>query len=186
VHRARDLRPGIALGADLIAGFPTETEALFRETLDFVTAAELPFLHVFPYSQRPGTPAARMPAVPVALRRERAARLRAAGRDLSSQFFARQLGRSVSVLTESGDAGHTEHFAPVRLDARAEPARLVAGIVTRATAEGLMVRIAGGTRAVETRGEEGERRNARAIRSVSPTSGALRRHLPLHGRDTEI
>ena len=74
------LRPGIAIGADLIAGFPTETEALFRETLDFVAEAELPFLHVFPYSERPGTPAARMPAVPVAVRRERAARLREAGR----------------------------------------------------------------------------------------------------------
>ena len=73
---ARALRPGIAIGADLIAGFPTETEALFRETLDFVAEAELPFLHVFPYSERPGTPAARMPAVPVPLRRERAARLR--------------------------------------------------------------------------------------------------------------
>ena len=76
VARARSLRPGIAIGADLIAGFPTETEVLFRETLDFVAEAELPFLHVFPYSERPGTPAARMPAVPVAVRRERAARLR--------------------------------------------------------------------------------------------------------------
>ena len=79
IARARALRPGIAIGADLIAGFPTETEALFRETLDFVAEAELPFLHVFPYSERPGTPAARMPAVPVPLRRERAARLREAG-----------------------------------------------------------------------------------------------------------
>ena len=64
IERARALRPGIAIGADLIAGFPTETEAMFAETLQFVTEAELPFLHVFPYSERPGTPAARMPAVP--------------------------------------------------------------------------------------------------------------------------
>lgn len=183
LERARDLRPGIALGADLIAGFPTETEALFRETLDFVAAAELPFLHVFPYSERPGTPAARMPAVPVALRRERAARLRAAGRDVSARFFTGMIGRSVSVLTESGDAGHTEHFAPVKLDARAEPARLVEGFVTQATADGLVVRIARDTGAVETRGVEGGGRNARAIQAVGATSGAARRHLPLRGRD---
>ncbi|HEX5327430.1 MAG TPA: tRNA (N(6)-L-threonylcarbamoyladenosine(37)-C(2))-methylthiotransferase MtaB, partial [Acetobacteraceae bacterium] len=80
IARARALRPGIAIGADLIAGFPTETGALFNETLAFVTAAELPFLHVFPYSERPGTPAARMPTVPMSLRRERAAQLRAVGR----------------------------------------------------------------------------------------------------------
>ena len=181
VERARDLRPGIALGTDLIAGFPTETEALFRETLDFVTAAELPFLHVFPYSERPGTPAARMPGVPVALRRERAARLRTAGRDVSARFFATQVGRSVSVLTESGDTGHTEHFAPVRLDAPAEPARLVQGFVTRATADGMVVHIARSAGAVTRPSVEGERRNAR---TVGATPGALRRHLPLRGRDT--
>ena len=84
IARARTLRPGIAIGADLIAGFPTETEALFRETLDFVIEPELPFLHVFPYSERPGTPAARMPAVPVAVRRERAARLREAGQAMAA------------------------------------------------------------------------------------------------------
>src|SRR5580698_4734578 len=79
IERARALRPGIALGADLIAGFPTETDALFQETLDFVRANALPFLHVFPYSERPGTPAARMPSVSRPLRKERAARLRQAG-----------------------------------------------------------------------------------------------------------
>ena len=71
------LRPGIAIGADLIAGFLIYTDALFAETLDFVTEAALPFLHVFPYSERPDTPAARMPAVPKPVRAERAARLRA-------------------------------------------------------------------------------------------------------------
>ena len=69
IERARAARPGIAIGADLIAGFPTETDALFQETLDFVTSHALPFLHVFPYSERPGTPAARMPAVPKPVRR---------------------------------------------------------------------------------------------------------------------
>ncbi len=136
IARARTLRPGIAIGADLIAGFPTETESLFRETLDFVAEAEVPFLHVFPYSERPGTPAARMPSVPVAVRRERAARLREAGREGAQRFLTTQLGQTVSLLTESADAGHSEHFAAVRLTTAASPGRLMAarvvGIADRA------------------------------------------------------
>jgi threonylcarbamoyladenosine tRNA methylthiotransferase MtaB len=129
IARARALRPGIAIGADLIAGFPTETETLFQETLDFVTSNALPFLHVFPYSERPGTPAARMPAVPKPLRKERAARLREAGEAAAQTFFAGQQGNLVSILTESGQTGHTEHFAPVRLLADAAPGTLLSGRV---------------------------------------------------------
>ena len=125
IVRARALRPGIAIGADLIAGFPTETEMLFRETLDFVTEAELPFLHVFPYSERPGTPAARMPAVPAPARRERAARLRAAGKIALDAFLDTQVGRTVSLLTETESSGHSEHFAQVRLNAAAIPGQLL-------------------------------------------------------------
>ncbi len=124
--RARDLRPGIALGADLIAGFPTETDALFSETLALVDEAGLQFLHVFPYSERPGTPAARMPSVPRAERRERAARLRDAGRASTRRFLAGQVGQAISVLAETGDTGHSEHFAPVRLAATATPGTLFA------------------------------------------------------------
>jgi threonylcarbamoyladenosine tRNA methylthiotransferase MtaB len=138
IERARALRPGIAIGADLIAGFPTETEALFAETLQFVNEAELPFLHVFPYSERPGTPAARMPAVPHRLRRERAARLREAGRDAARRFFAAQVGRTVSLLTETADGGHSEHFAPVRLATPAEPGRLLSVRVAAATDDALL------------------------------------------------
>ena len=115
VARARALRPGIAFGADLIAGFPTETDALFAETLDFVGEAGLAYLHVFPYSERPGTPAARMPAVPVLVRRARAATLRAAAGRGAAAFHAAQLGRIVLVLMETETAGHSEHFSPVRL-----------------------------------------------------------------------
>ncbi len=115
VARARALRPGIAFGADLIAGFPTETEALFEETLAFVEEAGLQFLHVFPYSERPGTPAARMPPVAKPVRRERAARLREAGQRATRRFCEAQIGRTMSVLAESEEAGHSEHFAPVRL-----------------------------------------------------------------------
>jgi threonylcarbamoyladenosine tRNA methylthiotransferase MtaB len=142
IGRARALRPGIAIGADLIAGFPTETEALFAETLQFVTEAELPFLHVFPYSERPGTPAARMPAVPHRLRRERAARLREAGRGAAHRFFAAQLGRTVSLLTETADGGHSEHFAPVRLVAPVEPGTLLSARVVGMTVDALLAEAA--------------------------------------------
>ena len=115
IRRARDLRPGIAIGADLIAGFPTETDAHFSATLDLVEAEGIPFVHVFPYSERPGTPAARMPAVAKPVRRARAARLRAAGVAAAQKFFASQLGHQIAVLAETDEGGHSEHFAPVRI-----------------------------------------------------------------------
>ena len=136
IARARALRPGIAIGADLIAGFPTETESLFAETLALVEEAEIPFLHVFPYSERPGTPAARMPAVPPALRRERAARLRAAGRTNAQHFFAAQVGRFASVLAETAAGGHSEHFVPVQVTAT--PGALLRVRVTAANDDGLL------------------------------------------------
>ena len=125
IARARSLRPGIAIGADLIAGFPTEDEALFSESLNFVRNTEIAFLHVFPYSERPGTPAARMPAVPVPLRKERAARLREAGRMNAAAFHADQIGRTIALLTETDSAGHSEHFVSVRLTVPTIPARLL-------------------------------------------------------------
>ncbi|MEO8715754.1 MAG: tRNA (N(6)-L-threonylcarbamoyladenosine(37)-C(2))-methylthiotransferase MtaB [Acetobacteraceae bacterium] len=140
IARARALRPGIAIGADLIAGFPTESDALFAETLEFVTAAELPFLHVFPYSERPGTPAARMPAVAKPMRRERAARLREAGRAAGARFFASQVGRTVSLLTEADGSGHSEHFAPVRLAEPASAGRLLTARVIAANNDGLLAK----------------------------------------------
>ena len=142
VARARDLRPGIAFGADLIAGFPTETDALFDETLAFVAAAGLQFLHVFPYSERPGTPAARMPAVPVPVRRERAAMLRQAGRAAEQRFYASQLGGAASVLSELDDTGHSEHFAPVRLARPAPPGTLLAARITGFNEAGLLAEVA--------------------------------------------
>ena len=128
----------MAFGADLIAGFPTETESLFAETLDFVAAAGLHFLHVFPYSERPGTPAARMPSVPKPVRRERAARLREVGRVAARRFYGAQLGWKVSVLTEGGDRGHSQHFAPVRLLRSVAPGRIVQAHVLSANDDGLL------------------------------------------------
>jgi threonylcarbamoyladenosine tRNA methylthiotransferase MtaB len=142
VRRARDLRPGIALGADLIAGFPTETDALFEETLRFVREASLPYLHVFPYSERPGTPAARMPSVPKHVRKERAAALREAGASEAGRYFAGQVGQVVSLLTEADQSGHSEHFAPVRLARSLGSGRLLRARVTGARPDGLVAEAA--------------------------------------------
>ena len=135
IARARTLRPGIGIGADLIAGFPTETDALFAETLAMVEEAAIPFLHVFPYSERPGTPASRMPPVEKSVRKERAGQLRAASARAAEHFYAGLLGTEVAVLSETGTGGHTEHFAPVRLVA--EPGALVRARVVAADAAGI-------------------------------------------------
>mgnify|MGYP001805911240 CR=1 FL=1 len=111
--RARAVRPDVTLGADLIAGFPTEDEAQFAATLALVAEAELTWLHVFPYSPRPGTPAARMPAVPTALRRERAARLRQAGESAVAAHGAAMQGRVLPVLMETPERGRSEFYAEV-------------------------------------------------------------------------
>ena len=104
--RLRTLRPGIALGADLIAGFPTESQAMFENTLALVEECGLAFLHVFPYSAREGTPAARMPQLPVAERRARARRLREAGAAALTRFLESRVGTASDVLVEQG--AHTE------------------------------------------------------------------------------
>ncbi len=114
--RARTLRPGIALGADLIAGFPTETEAMFERSLALIEDCGLAFLHVFPYSARAGTPAARMPQLPMALRRERARRLRVEGAAAEARFLDRQQGRLEQVLIERPGRGHGESFAEVETE----------------------------------------------------------------------
>jgi threonylcarbamoyladenosine tRNA methylthiotransferase MtaB len=137
--RARALRPGIALGADLIAGFPTETDAMFRNTLDMIDEGGLTWLHIFPYSARKGTPAARMPQFPMELRRARAAELRAAGERQVAAFLAGQVGQEIAVLIEQPGQGRGEHYAPVRLDGDAPVGSVVRGRVYGATANSLLV-----------------------------------------------
>jgi threonylcarbamoyladenosine tRNA methylthiotransferase MtaB len=114
--RLRTLRPEVAFGADLIAGFPTETTNMFANTLALVEEAGLTYLHVFPYSARQGTPAARMPQVAGAVRKDRAARLRAAGEDALGRFLANRVGRVEQVLVERGGMGRTEAFAPFHIE----------------------------------------------------------------------
>jgi threonylcarbamoyladenosine tRNA methylthiotransferase MtaB len=113
--QVRRLRPDIALGADIIAGFPTETEDMFARTLDLIEECGLSFLHVFPYSPRPGTPAARMPQVQGGVIKERARRLRAAGEAALQRRLAAEIGATREVLIESDRQGRTEHYLPVAI-----------------------------------------------------------------------
>ncbi|MFC6636035.1 tRNA (N(6)-L-threonylcarbamoyladenosine(37)-C(2))-methylthiotransferase MtaB [Sulfitobacter sp. JBTF-M27] len=109
-HEARQLRPEMTFGADIIAGFPTETEEMFENSLKLVTDCDLTWLHVFPYSARPGTPAARMPAVNGRYIKERASLLRAAGEAQVSKHLAAQLGKEHRILMENPTMGRTEQF----------------------------------------------------------------------------
>lgn len=113
--QVRRLRPDIALGADIIAGFPTETEEMFSRSLDLVAECGLTFLHVFPYSPRPGTPAARMPQVAGPAIKERAKRLRAAGEAALRRRLQAEIGATRDVLIESEAQGRTEHYLPVAI-----------------------------------------------------------------------
>lgn len=117
IDRLRQSRPDLALGADIIAGFPTESDAMHATTLANIAAWEIPFLHIFPYSPRPGTPAARMPQVAGETRRQRAADLRAVGDRIRERFFSNQIGHVVSVLVERPGFGHADNYAPVNLQA---------------------------------------------------------------------
>ncbi len=116
--RVRELRSDMVFGADIIAGFPTETEEMFAGSLDLVDECGLTFLHVFPFSPRPGTPAARMPQVPAHIIKDRARRLREKGAAALARHLAGEVGRRRRVLIESHALGRTEQFTQVRLDTR--------------------------------------------------------------------
>jgi len=124
-RNVRRLRPDVAFGADIIAGFPTETEDMFARSLDLVAECELVHLHVFPFSLRPGTPAARMPQVDRAVVKDRARRLRQRGEEALSAHLQSQVGLRRRVLTESPVAGHTEQFSKVRFAAPVAPGRIL-------------------------------------------------------------
>ncbi|MDX1736691.1 MAG: tRNA (N(6)-L-threonylcarbamoyladenosine(37)-C(2))-methylthiotransferase MtaB [Alphaproteobacteria bacterium] len=114
--KLREIRPDIVFGADLIAGFPTETDEMFENSLKSVEDCDLIYLHVFPYSERPGTPAARIPnQVPKHIRKERAQRLREAGKARETAFLESCVGKTYSVLFERDGVGRTEQFACVKL-----------------------------------------------------------------------
>ncbi|MDA0963082.1 MAG: tRNA (N(6)-L-threonylcarbamoyladenosine(37)-C(2))-methylthiotransferase MtaB [Proteobacteria bacterium] len=129
-EEARRLRPDMTFGADIIAGFPTESEEAFANSLKLVEDCGLTWLHVFPYSPRPGTPAARMPQVEGRAIKDRAARLRAAGDAAVARHLGEQLGRTHKVLMESPVMGRTEQFTEVTFaDAQPEGQIVTARIV---------------------------------------------------------
>ena len=132
VRRAREARPDAVFGADLIAGFPTETDAMFENTITAVGDLNFAHLHVFPYSPRPGTPAAAMPEVPGPVRKARAARLRAIGDEGLKRFLTGRAGTMAQVLVEKGRQGLSQHFALVKLDFDAEPGAIVEAQITAA------------------------------------------------------
>ena len=128
-EEARRLRPDIIFGADIIAGFPTETEAMFENSLKLVTECDLTFLHVFPFSPRKGTPAARMPQVKGPAIRERAARLRGAGDAALARHLASQTGRTHRILTEGPRMGRTEQFTEVAFTTDQPEGRIVTAAI---------------------------------------------------------
>ncbi|MDX3806891.1 tRNA (N(6)-L-threonylcarbamoyladenosine(37)-C(2))-methylthiotransferase MtaB [Bosea thiooxidans] len=121
----RALRPDIVFGADLIAGFPTEDEAMFARSLSLIGACGLSYVHVFPYSARPQTPAARMPQLPGDIVTERAARLRAAAATAQQRHLDERMGRRLTVLTERGNTGRAEDFTLIRFASEVEAGRIV-------------------------------------------------------------
>jgi len=129
IEDVRRLRPDVSFGADMIAGFPTETDAMFDNAASMAREAGIAFLHVFPYSPRPGTPAARMPQLDRALVKERAARLRAVGTDLHNAHLDAMVGSEQMLLVENNGLAHTENFTLVGA-ARLKPRDLVPVVIT--------------------------------------------------------
>ena len=127
---ARKLRPDMTFGADIIADFPTETDAMFANSLALVADCDLTWLHVFPYSPRPGTPAAKMPAVNGKLIKERAAKLRAAGATQVDLHLAAQTGKTHKILMENARMGRTEQFTEVLFDRDQPESQIVQARIT--------------------------------------------------------
>jgi threonylcarbamoyladenosine tRNA methylthiotransferase MtaB len=137
VAKLRALRADMVFGADIIAGFPTETDAMFENTLRIVSEADLSYLHVFPYSPRQGTPAARMPQVSKRVARERAARLRTEADKQFAKLCTSRIGQTENVLIERDGMGRSEQFVPVAVPG-AQPGELLAVQVTGMTSDGLL------------------------------------------------
>jgi threonylcarbamoyladenosine tRNA methylthiotransferase MtaB len=137
VEKLRSLRPEIVFGADLIAGFPTETDEMFENSLSFIAEANLTYIHAFPYSPRPGTPAARMPQVDKAVARARARRLRALGNQQIEKLAQSRIGMVEHVLVEKDGIGRQEQFLPVAVPGQSAGA-LIAVHITGTNADGLV------------------------------------------------
>ncbi|EUK17614.1 tRNA (N(6)-L-threonylcarbamoyladenosine(37)-C(2))-methylthiotransferase MtaB [Commensalibacter papalotli (ex Servin-Garciduenas et al. 2014)] len=140
VQRLRSIRSDIGLSVDIIAGFPTEDDTYFQETYEFLKQQAFPYLHVFPYSERKGTPAAQMPAVSVAVRKERAAKLRELGQESARLFHESLIGKDVNILMETPDRGHSEQFAFAVLQGEAaKPGEMICARVVSGNVDGIIV-----------------------------------------------
>jgi threonylcarbamoyladenosine tRNA methylthiotransferase MtaB len=138
----REKRPDIVFGADVIAGFPTETDEMFENSLRIIDDCGLTYLHVFPFSPRPGTPAARMPQLDGGTIRQRAALLRARGAQRLENFLTGEVGATRQILVETRSTGRTEHFAQVRFIQSLSPGAVVTAKVTAAATTHLEARLA--------------------------------------------
>ncbi len=125
MEKARNARPDVVFGADLIAGFPTESDEMFENTIRNLKDVGVTYYHVFPYSERPGTPASRMPAVEKSLRKKRATALRGLGQKALSAYLFDQTGKHLRVLVEKNSDGFSEHYAPVSIKADTSPGSIV-------------------------------------------------------------
>ena len=139
--RIRRIRPEATFGADLIAGFPTETDIMFENTVEIIDECHLTHLHVFPYSERDDTPAARMPLVPKPIRRERAAHLRELGATRLSTFMKTRVGAKASVLIEKNNLGRCEQFLPVKLNHQVDVGTLISCRITDTNGEYLDAKV---------------------------------------------
>lgn len=143
-EKARNLRPDVVFGADLIAGFPTETEDMFENTWRSIDECGLTYLHIFPYSSRPNTPASRMPQLPGPVIKERAARLRQKGDEVLQKYYQTCTGQNMRLLVESIEdkrgSGKTDHFAPVSFEANQDFSigSVIDVHIIKATPEGLV------------------------------------------------
>ncbi|CCF78108.1 2-methylthioadenine synthetase [Wolbachia endosymbiont of Onchocerca ochengi] len=124
-HKVKNLRSDMAFGADIIAGFPTETDEMFQDTVNLLKEANIVYLHAFPYSKRKNTPAARMPQVPENVRKERIKNLRRTNKEMIDNFYQSLIGTKQSVLVEQNNIGRAENFAPVKLLSKAQVKSIV-------------------------------------------------------------
>lgn len=139
VERLKAARPDIAIGADIIAGFPTESDAMFTNSLKLIDDCDIVYGHIFPYSPREGTPAARMPQLPVPLIKERAAMLREACENRKAAFLESLVGTQQNLLVErDGRTGHAENFASIRLENPARPGH-IAPVTIKRVEKGILI-----------------------------------------------
>ncbi|MBR6231752.1 MAG: radical SAM protein, partial [Alphaproteobacteria bacterium] len=135
----KKVRPDATFGADLITGFPGETAEQFQNTLDLVQQGNITHLHVFPYSERPGTAAVKLkPIVPVETRKNRAKILRDLGQKLTQKLYSKMLGKKVSVLVESDKKGWTENYLPVILNKKTKQGKIIELTIKGYTENGLV------------------------------------------------